>query len=88
MIAAAETVRCDAAPIAPAVSSIDWAAITVELHAQGAAVLPGLLVPAACHALAVAVPARRRSAAASQWRPSTLIGWNGLQRTGRNRQAV
>lgn len=37
-------------------SAIDWAAVHAELDAQGAAVLPALLPPSACHQLAALYP--------------------------------
>jgi len=60
MSASVSTLPVSAAPSAEArVAGYDWPALTAELDTQGCAVLPKLLTPAECHAIAGLYPDER-----------------------------
>src|ERR1019366_2090530 len=50
-IAAADAERAHPVDVEPRIAAADWASLSQELDAHGAAVLEGLLEPAACEAL-------------------------------------
>ncbi len=50
-IAAADAARAHPVDVEPRIAAADWASLSQELDAHGAAVLEGLLEPAACEAL-------------------------------------